>query len=61
MTLNGDLILTRDLKRDFLESASNSANFVFSSVYGSLYHLAMGALLAWDCQCYDHKPELNVV
>ena len=48
------------VKRDFLESASNSAHF-FSAVYGSLYDLSMGALLAWDCQCHDHKPELNVV
>ena len=48
------------VKRDFLESASNSAIF-FSAVSDSLYLLAMGVLLAWDSQCHDHKPELNVV
>ena len=25
-----------------------------------LYHLAMGILLAFDCQCHDHKLELKL-
>ena len=48
------------VKRDFLESASNSAIFFLGSLR-LLYLLAMGILLAWDCQCHDHKPELKVV
>ena len=54
------------VKQDFLESASNSANFfsrqskIHCSSLGEWYFLAMGVLLTWDSECHDHKPELTL-
>ena len=48
------------VKRKILESASNSAIFLLGSLR-FIVPPSYGVLLAWDCPCHDHKPELNVV